>query len=211
MLTNINDLDLTKTYTYADYLTWRFKERVELIMGKVFKMTPAPSRTHQQVSSRLHVAIGNILKGTNCEIYSAPFDVRLAINTKGEGIGNTVVQPDLCVICDKTKLDERGCNGAPELVVEILSPSTASKDLKEKYNVYEKGGVKEYWTIDPIDGIISIYVLNNKGEFTFRKPYTVEDSLESQTISGLMINLKDVFPQLLEESQEPYGSEEKRI
>ncbi len=202
----INELDFNKQYTYADYLTWRFKERVELIMGRIFKMTPAPSRLHQEILGKLFLAIGNILSGSFCDIYLAPFDVRLPQKDGGE---DTVVQPDICIICDKNKLDKNGCNGAPDLIIEILSPSTASKDLKEKYMIYEAAGVLEYWTVDTVDGIINIFVRNKEGKYQAYKPYTVHEKVVSTAIPGLEIELNEIFPSLLEEPYDPY--EEKRI
>ena len=206
IITDINDLDLSKTYTYADYLSWRFTERVELIMGKIFKMTPAPSRLHQEILGKIFLAIGNILSGSSCDIYPAPFDVRLPQKYGGE---DTVVQPDICIVCDTSKLDEKGCDGAPDLIIEILSPSTASKDLKEKYLIYEAAGVLEYWTVDTIDGLINVYVLNKNGKYQAYKPYTVHEKVVSRTIPGLEIELNEIFPNLLEEPYVPY--EGKRI
>ncbi len=205
-ITDIKLLDLNKRYTYADYLTWRFRERVELIMGRIFKMTPAPSRLHQEILGKLHLAIGNVLSGSSCNIYLAPFDVRLP---QKDGREDTVVQPDICIVCDKSKLDLKGCNGAPDLIIEILSPSTASKDLKEKYMLYEAAGVLEYWTVDPVDGLINVYTLDKNGKYQAFKPYTVHEKVISKTIPNLEIELKGIFPSLLEEPKDPY--EGKRI
>lgn len=127
-ITDISQLDFKKQYTYADYLTWRLSERVELIKGWIYKMSPAPKRRHQKISWRLERCVDDFLKNKQCEIYHAPFDVRLKKNKDREGEINTVVQPDICVICDLEKLDDAGCLGAPDLIVEILSDSTAKKD-----------------------------------------------------------------------------------
>jgi len=201
-ITDINQLDLNRRYTYGDYLTWRFKERVELIMGKIFKMTPAPSRLHQETVGKLHLAIGNILKNSNCNIYLAPFDVRLRED-------DTVVQPDICIVCDESKLDRKGCNGAPDLIIEIISPSTASKDLREKYYLYEMARVKEYWTVHPAEGFVYIYVLNKNGVYEPYRPYTVHEKVISNSIPGLEIELNEIFPSLLKEPVDPY--EGKRL
>lgn len=203
IITDINDLDLTKTYTYADYLTWRFKERVELIMGRIFKMTPAPSTTHQQVLWRITKSIGRVQSLEKCDVFIAPFDVRLFSDDQ-----KTVVQPDICIVCDSSKLDEKGCNGAPDLIIEILSPSTASKDLNEKYDIYQKAGVKEYWTVDAADGIINVYLLVD-GKYVPQRPYTYRQEIESFVIPGLIVDLKEIFPDHLEEPVVPY--EGKRI
>ena len=148
-ITNINQLNLNKLYTYADYLTWQFQERVELIKGKIFKMSPAPLNIHQAISINLIRDMSVFFKGNNCVIRHAPFDVRLIKKTAKDQEIETVVQPDICVICDREKLDDRGCIGAPDLIVEILSPSTKNKDIKDKFELYEQNEVREYWIVDP--------------------------------------------------------------
>ena len=115
------DLDFTKDYTYADYLKWTFEERLELIKGKLFRMS-GPNTMHQRLASRIHGPFYNYLKGKSCEVFSAPYDVRLPRLSKADKDIITVVQPDVCVICDPYKVDKRGCIGAPDIVVEILSP-----------------------------------------------------------------------------------------
>ncbi|MEX0882546.1 MAG: Uma2 family endonuclease, partial [Cyclobacteriaceae bacterium] len=136
-------------YSYADYLTWELEEMVELIKGKVFKAAAAPRRMHQKISVMISTKLYNYLENDSCEVYNAPFDVRLPYTSKKNEDIFTVVQPDICVICDKAKLDEMGCIGAPDLIVEILSPGNNKKELKNKYEVYEESGVKEYWVIQP--------------------------------------------------------------
>jgi Uma2 family endonuclease len=209
MITDINQLSFDKIYSYSDYLSWKLKERVELIKGKIFMMTPAPSLSHQQVSGELFREISVYLKGRSCQVFHAPFDVRLP--KKGEDEIYTVVQPDITVVCDESKLDDKGCLGVPDLVVEIISPSTANKDLHEKYELYEQVGVKEYWVVFPMEGTISVFLLNEKGEYTPIKPYTFVDRLESKAISGLTISLTEVFPKKLQEPEEPYGENVIRI
>jgi len=140
-------------YTYADYLSWD-EGRWELIDGQVWDMTPAPSRMHQEVSINLSSLLHEFFKERDCSVYAAPFDVRLSDDDDAEDyIITTVVQPDISVICDQTKLDDQGCVGTPDVVVEILSPATATKDLKVKRAWYEKYGVKEYWLVHPTDKI----------------------------------------------------------
>ena len=136
-------------YTYGDYLTWCDEERWELIDGVPYNMTPAPSRAHQGISVELARQMANYLVGKTCRIYTAPFDVRLPKGEEKDERIKTVVQPDLLVVCDESKLDDRGCKGAPDLIVEILSPHTAVKDMKTKRDLYERVGVEEYWLIDP--------------------------------------------------------------
>ncbi|MEM7514039.1 MAG: Uma2 family endonuclease, partial [Bacteroidota bacterium] len=134
-ITSINQLDLTKTYTYADYLTWVFQDRLELLKGKIALMSPAPNSGHQQISMNLTRPMVNYFYKSTCQFFAAPFDVRLPQNGENENSKiYTVVQPDLCVICDPSKIDDRGCLGAPDLVVEILSPGNTQKEMNEKFS-----------------------------------------------------------------------------
>ncbi len=195
MITDINELDFSKKYTYSDYLTWQFKERVELIKGYIFRMSPAPNRKHQRISWTLTVEIGSYLKSKKCQAYSAPFDVRLPLpkSKQKKGKVNTVVQPDIVVVCDESKLDERGCNGAPDLVIEILSPGNTKKEMKNKLEIYQFSKVIEYWLVDPISQFVIIYTLNEKGKYIGSVPFTDEDILTSNVLKGLKINLSEVF------------------
>lgn len=182
------DLDLAKTYTYSDYLKWRFDERVELIKGKIFKMSPASKRKHQKISGLLYFNIASVMQGQQCDIYNAPFDVRFP---NADGKTYTVVQPDLCVICDQSKLDEAGCIGVPDLIVEILSDSTARKDYTEKYELYEQSGVKEYWIANPT-GFVEVFHLENNSYINKGK-YFKGDELKSEAINMLTIDLDKIF------------------
>ncbi len=194
---NIVEEPLTEygKYSYADYLTWTMDEMVELIKGKVFKMNAAPKRVHQKVSGIVFNRIFNFLEGKSCEVYEAPFDVRLPIKSKKNEDVFTVVQPDICVICDKTKLDDAGCIGAPDLIVEILSKGNNKKELKNKYEVYEESGVHEYWIIQPDEQTLLIYTLA-EGKYVPSKLFTSGDIVESKIISGFKLNLDDVFRDL---------------
>ena len=194
----IEEPDLFGTYTYADYLTWTWDEMTELIRGKIYKMSPAPTSTHQKVSRELFLQIGNFLKGKKCQLFSAPFDVRLPSLKKGKKDKEiiTVVQPDLCVICDPSKIDERGCIGAPDWIIEILSPHTSAKDLREKFDVYEEAGVKEYWVVHPQEQTILVYTLDENGKYKgILKPYVRTDRISPLTLPNLTIDLEQVFPQ----------------
>ena len=144
-ITNINELDLNKVYSYADYLTWKFQERLEILKGKIFKMSPASSRLHQDVSAKLFRKFDRHFEGKPCNIYYAPFDVRLVNRQKSTSDNEiiSVVQPDICVICDQEKLDERGCIGAPDLIIEILSPGNHTQAMDINFDLYEENGVKE--------------------------------------------------------------------
>ena len=136
-ITKFSQLDLTKQYSYADYLTWQFKERVELIRGWISKMSPAPSTGHQSISSVFQGEIYSYLKKSTCKLFAAPFDVRLIDSKKSKNNQQvvTVVQPDICVICDEKKLDERGCVGAPDLIIEIVSPGNSKKEMKTNHGM----------------------------------------------------------------------------
>lgn len=190
-ITNINQLDLNGIYTYADYLLWKFEERVELFRGKILQMSPAPSLRHQKVSLNTTLCLGNIFKGKKCQLFTAPFDVRLPLkNEKGDQI-HTVVQPDLCVICDENKLDERGCIGAPDLAIEILSPGNSKREMKQKFEIYEEAGVLEYWIIDPSHESILVNTLEN-GKYRTLKP-VVDDYIVSKIFPNIKIHTSEIF------------------
>ena len=182
-------------YSYADYLSWTMDDMVEIIKGRVFKMSPAPKRIHQKISWRLSGLLYNYLKDKKCQAFSAPFDVRLPIKSiKNEEIF-TVVQPDICVICDLEKLDDAGCIGAPDLITEILSKGNNKKELKNKYEVYEESGVKEYWIIHPEEQTLLINKLVN-GKFISSRLLTNGDEITTPILPGFTLNLNDVFDNL---------------
>jgi Uma2 family endonuclease len=185
-------LDLDKTYTYADYLKWTFQERVELIKGKLFKMSPAPNRMHQGISSVIHSELFYFLKGEKCRVYSAPFDVRLPGKSKDDRNIITVLQPDICVICDEAKLDFKGCIGAPDIVVEILSPGNNITELRNKYEVYEQAGVQEYWVVSPQDKTFLVYTLAS-GKYHASRLMVAGDTLHSSVLKGFSLELAQLF------------------
>ncbi len=197
MITSLSQLNLDAHYTYADYIIWTFHERVELLKGKIFPMA-APSVKHQRVSSDIHFIIRNHLnkKNSRCDVFSAPFDVRLPLPTnriKDNKI-DTVVQPDLCVVCDQSKLDEKGCIGAPELVVEILSLGNSKKEMKAKFELYENAGVPEYWVIDPEHNLAFCYYLDEKTQkYIPSLAFTDDDTIESRVLEGLTLNIEELF------------------
>ena len=202
-ITDLSQLDLSKQYTYADYLTWQIKERIELIMGKIFNMSPAPKAQHQYMSGIVFTAISVHLKKNKCKVFAAPFDVRLPIkNHRGEP--NTVVQPDICVICDPGKIDRYGCNGTPDLIVEIVSDSSVKRDLHEKYDLYEQCGVAEYWIVHPNDKTLSVFLLNEQGKYVPSKPLTYGDIVQSAILPGLQLDLDEVFQNVVQEPEEGY-------
>jgi Uma2 family endonuclease len=193
-VTRLDQLDPAGVYSYADYLKWQFDERVELLLGKLFPMA-GPNTRHQRYSQRVSLQIGNYLTGKPCELFVAPFDVRLPDRLKKpkfDGDIYTVVQPDLCVVCDPAKLDDRGCLGAPDLMIEILSPGNTKKEMDSKFRLYEAAGVREYWIIEPEDKFVLVYVLRDS-EFIGLRPATEETPLTSAVLPGLRIDLAAVF------------------
>lgn len=191
---SVNEPDIEYgRYTYADYLTWEMDEMVELIKGKVFKRdAAAPRMSHQRISIHLASEFYTFLKGKTCQVFHAPFDVRLPVKSKRNQDIDTVVQPDLCVVCDPAKLDDAGCIGPPDLVIEILSPGNNKRELKNKYEVYEESGVREYWVIHPNEQTLLIYSLVD-GKFQASRLFTSGDIVESVCVPGLLIDLEKLF------------------
>lgn len=181
-----------RKYSYADYLTWDEGERVELIDGEIFNMSPAPSREHQRVLRDLSTIFSNFLQGAECEVYFAPFDVRLFTENKKDADINTVVQPDLSVVCDKNKLDDKGCNGTPDLIIEVLSPSSIKMDRWNKYQLYEKASVKEYWLVDPTNQSVEVHLLVSQ-QYKFQGVFTKEDTVSVHLLPDLTIDLNEIF------------------
>jgi Uma2 family endonuclease len=187
---NFSDLDLTKQYTYSDYMLWQFQERVELIKGFINKMSPAPNRLHQTISLNVSSTVFHKFKHESCKVYVAPFDVRLPIKSKLKE--TTVVQPDLCIVCDEYKLDDQGCNGAPDLIVEIISPNNRKHDLETKFKLYEEAGVLEYWIIEPMQNMVLVYVLRD-GVYIGLPPKIEGTIIESSIFPELKVAVDDVF------------------
>ena len=180
-------------YTYADYCTWDDDERWELIDGVAYAMSPAPTVNHQSISAKLVTQLSNFLKGRTCRVFAAPFDVRLNADADDE----TVVQPDVLVVCDKSKFaaDGRGLIGAPDLAIEILSQSTEKHDKHIKFKTYQRAGVREYWIIDPQHRIVMANLLTD-GVYIARM-YFEEDTVPVQVLEGCLIDLADVFEDLM--------------
>lgn len=196
-ITSLSQLDPNGVYTYADYLTWKFDEFVELIKGKVLRPVAGASRRHQQLSKRLGYSIETQLRHSQCEMYFAPFDVRL---TRSIGAGDaqiqTVVQPDIFVVCDLTKLDERGCVGAPDWIIEIVSPGNLKHDTKTKYDLYEEAGVQEYWVVFPGEKTILTYELDAHGRYQIAAEYAEPGSMPVAVLPGLAVEWSEVFDEL---------------
>ena len=182
-------------YTYGDYVNWPDEERWELIDGVAYNMSPAPNRRHQEILGETFRQAADSLVGKPCRAYIAPFDVRLPEADEDDADTTTVVQPDLAVVCDPAKLDDKGCRGAPDFIVEVLSPSTAAKDQIEKVALYERHGVREYWVIHPTDGLVTIHVLGADGRYGMPDVREGKGKIAVTVLSGLEIDLDAVFPE----------------
>lgn len=181
------------TYTYADYLTWKFEERLELFRGKIFKMA-GPTVRHQEVVANMYLVIGSYLKGKDCKVFLSPIDVRLPVqNRKKDNEITTIVQPDLCIVCDPSKIERRGIVGAPDLVVEVLSPGNSRKEIKLKHELYEEAGVGEYWVVNAEEQNIICYRLNDEGKLALHTVLTPGDIVTLRAVPGLQINIADIF------------------
>ena len=186
----------SRTYTYGDYCGWDDEKRYELIDGVVYDMTPAPSRNHSLISGTLFWILRTFFEGKPCEVHAAPFDVRLPKESEANEKVKDVVQPDILVVCDEKKLDDKGCRGAPDLIIEVLSPSTASKDCIKKRALYENRGVKEFWLVDPSNRVVTVYSLQTDRRFGTPHYYGPESKVVVGLFPGLEIELAKVFPLL---------------
>lgn len=189
-------------YSFADYRSWPVDERWEIIDGIPYNMSPAPSPDHQRILAQLSKFFFNYFDNKPCEALFAPFDVYFPdISELDENI-YTVVQPDLVVICDSSKIDHKGCKGAPDLVIEITFPSTFTRDLKYKFDLYEREGVKEYWIVHTTGSVIEIFTLGENKQFGRPDIYTGEDVIKDKLFAGLEVDLKVVFPKKEENTEE---------
>ena len=197
--TKVEEPESPLGFTYADYLTWNFKERIELIKGKIFKMSPAPTSSHQRILGNIYLTVGNFLKKKSCKVFLAPVDVRLIgkpfrkRKLRDDEI-TTVVQPDLIVVCDADKLaDIRYIEGAPDLVVEILSPGNTKTETKYKFDLYEENGVLEYWVVYPEYKQVYKYLLNENEENGKPVIYESGDNISSKVLKGLSFLVDEIF------------------
>lgn len=194
-ITSLDQLDLSKQYSYADYLVWQLSERIELLKGFIQKMA-TPNSFHQEVNGELLNVLKNYLKANRktCKVYHAPYDVRLVRNPQGKTDKEiyTVVQPDLCVICDRSKIDQRGCLGSPDLIIEILSPSNSKTDLQDKFQLYEENQVPEYWIVFPSEKLIEKFILHDE-RYKLESVYNQDDQAIPSLFPDLLIDLKEVF------------------
>jgi len=197
---NENDLtvseamvDYKKHYTYADYMSWDDEIRRELIYGIPYVMS-APTTRHQSISVSLNAQFYNFLKGKQCKVFHAPFDVRLNADAEDD----TVVQPDIVVICDHTKIEKTGCRGAPDLIIEILSPSNSAHDTVLKLKLYQENNVREYWIVDPDEKLVHIYIMEDRHYFlnSYKEESQKTGSdlyIPVRSLKGCVINITEVF------------------
>ncbi|WP_326513463.1 Uma2 family endonuclease [Clostridium intestinale] len=182
-----------KTYTYKDYLNYDEDDKFEIIDGQIYNMSPAPSRVHQEIISALVVDIGNYIKSNKgqCKVYPAPFDVVLKDEEEDTINSKNIVQPDISVICDRSKLTDKGCTGSPDMIVEVISPFNPSNDYVRKLNLYEKYKVKEYWIINPMRKNILVYTLTDNG-YDAPLTYTFQDKIKVNIYEDLEIDFKSI-------------------
>ncbi|MEI7833697.1 MAG: Uma2 family endonuclease [bacterium] len=182
-------------YSYGDYLHWSSEIRSEIIDGEIYDMTPAPMRDHQEIAGELFFQIYSNLRDKPCRVFVAPFDVVLPETGEREEDAKTVVQPDIVVVCDKTKLTKRGCVGAPDMIIEVLSPRTATKDMTVKLKLYERFGVHELWLVHPEEKWVHVLILNEDGKYAGPQAYDASGMPAVAVLPGLIIELPRVFPE----------------
>lgn len=180
-------------YSFADYLTWPEDQRWEIIDGIAY-LQAAPSPIHQEISGNIFAQFHHYLSGKPCKVYAAPFCVRLpkGDEKKSEEV-KKVVEPDISIVCNGSKIDEKGCNGAPDLIVEIMSPSSIKMDRFIKFNQYELAGVREYWIVEPEGKLVSVFVLQADQRYGRPEIYTEDNEIKAAVFPDLFVDLKPVF------------------
>lgn len=186
----MNNAAENKLYTYTDYLTYPEGERIEIIDGHICKMAAAPTRIHQQIITELIFKIRQYIASTNgpCKVYPAPFDVILKNDDEDINNSKNIVQPDISVICNKNKLTDKGCTGAPDMIVEVVSPFNTSSDYVRKLNLYEQYKVCEYWIVNPMNETILVYILDESNQYAAPKNYTFKDKIKVHIYDNLEID-----------------------
>lgn len=192
ILYNMGIAEKAEWYSYQDYLSWPEGERIELIRGIPYAMSPAPRREHQRLVSTIHGQMYQSLRGGPCQIYPAPFDVKLTADT--EDARPTVVQPDLTVVYDPGKLTEQGMTGPPDLVIEIVSPDSGFHDRSRKFDLYRDSGVREYWIVDPDERVVEIYRLEGAGSYRRVGAFGGTDTITAGITDAIVVDLAEVFP-----------------
>jgi len=186
---------ILKHFTYRDYRQWPDDERWELIDGVAYNMCAAPTTYHQTIAFELGRKIADFLDEKECTVFPVPVDVFFfRLNEQDEDDVDTVVQPDVTVVCDKAKIRPRGIWGAPDFVVEILSPSTSRKDLSEKFALYQRFGVKEYWVIDPPGRWLQQYLLGDDGLYSPEVTFETKGTLVCRTLPGFTVEVESLWP-----------------
>lgn len=186
---------IRKVYTYKDYMKFPEGSRIELIDGEIFDMSPAPSRAHQRIVTEIARKIGNYIEntGSGCEVYVSPFDVRFIGEGETDENNRNTVQPDISVICDKSKLDDKGCKGAPDIIIEVVSQSNSSMDYVKKLYLYERFKVREYWIVNPDTKSVLVYVLNSQGQYGEPGKYSFSDDIMVSIFDELKLKLGDIL------------------
>lgn len=185
-------IDYDKVYTYGDYLKLDIDEMVEIIRGKLLRMSPAPKIKHQSVSGNIFAFLHQKLRGKNCKVYSAPIDVVLPIENKKRTKSTTVVQPDICVICNPKIIEEKAVFGVPDFVIEIVAGKDVKRDTQYKYSVYEEAGVGEYWIVFSEMRFVEVFILEN-GKYQRLNAFSEDDIIPVKTLPGLSISIDDIF------------------
>jgi len=192
-------LDLTKRYSYADYLTWIDDKRREILGGFV-KLMPNTIGIHQEVLGEFLYIFSTFLKKKTCKVYAGPFDVRLPNRNKTSDKDIfTVVQPDICIVCDLSKLDDRGCLGAPDMIIEIVSPGNSRHDVKDKFELYQENGVREYWIVFPESKTLNAFILDENNKYKLVEMYAESGNAKVNIFEDLYVNLDEVFDYELKE------------
>lgn len=188
-------IDPIKTYTYKDYILYDENERIEIIEGKIYNMSPAPSRIHQKLITEILFKIRSYIEANNgeCEVYPSPFDVILKNDNETIDESKNIVQPDISVICDKSKLTDKGCNGSPDMIVEIVSPYNPNNDFIRKLNLYDKYKVNEYWIVNPMKQNILVYKLDNNESYGMPDIYTFKDKIKVGIYDNLEIDFDSII------------------
>ena len=178
-------------YSWAEYLRWPEDERYELVEGVPYAMSPAPGRRHQEISGEMFRQVANQLAATPCRVFHAPFDVKLSADEADDA--PTVLQPDITVTCDRSKLTDQGVTGAPDLVVEIVSPDSGLADRRRKFDLYQAYGVSEYWIVDQGESLVEVYLLDSGGSYLRSGVYGRDDRIRATAVPDLEVELKTVF------------------
>lgn len=184
--------DYNRTYTYGDYLKFDIEEMVEIIRGKIFRMSPAPRLKHQQINGNIFAVIHSALKGKNCKVFNAPVDVVLPIKNKKKDKSTTVVQPDICVICNPDILEDKAIFGVPDFIIEIVAGKDVKKDTQIKFDLYQEAGVKEYWIVLADIKMVEVFLLEN-GKYQRLNAFSEDDVVPVETIPALVISIEDIF------------------